>query len=293
MNLLPVFEAMMAERNVTRAGRRLHLSQSATSGAVQRLRDALGDELFIRTAKGMHPTPRALELAGPVAEALDSLRGALDDAPFDPATEERTLTVAASDYDVTLHIPALVLRLSKLAPGVDLRILPHTNVDGPDLVDSGRADLVLGWFPRAPQRLHVQTLYEEHHVVAMRADHPLSNDALTLEGFAKAPHLLVTLRSDATGMVDDHLREHGLERRVALTIPNFTAAPNILANTEMIATLPARVAARGARACGLVTRHPPFDPYTTPHQMMWHPRTHSSPAHVWLRDTVARTLSAL
>ncbi len=290
LNLLLVFEALLTEGHVTRAGRRLNLSQSATSSALRRLREALQDELFVRTADGMIPTPRALELAEPLRRALRDVRSALDGGAFDPATAVRAFTISASDYDVALHVPRLAQRISREAPGIDLRILPHANVDAFAQVDTAQTDVALGWFPRAPQRLHKRLMLEESFVCVMRRNHPLAGDLLTLDGFASAAHLLVTLVGDTTGIIDDILAEHGRERRVAMTIPHFAAAPGVLAHSDLIASLPKRVSDRFAEQHGLVARPLPFESYRTPHEMLWHPRVDKHPAHQWLRDTLIQVI---
>ena len=290
LNLLRVFEALLVERNVTRAGQRLNLSQSATSSALRRLREGLADDLFLRSADGMVPTPRALELAEPVRRVLSDVRSVLDGGAFDPASASRAFTIAASDYDVALFVPRLAQLLSREAPGVDLRVLPHTNVNAVAMVDDARADIALGWFPRAPQRLHRLKLLEETFAIVMRRGHDLARGLLTLEAYAAAPHLLITLVGDTTGIVDDRLAEQGLTRRVAMTIPHFAAAPAVLANSDLVAVLPKRIAERYADSHGLVTRPLPFDSYSTTHEMLWHPRTERHPAHAWLRETLAEVV---
>lgn len=291
LNLLLVFEALLTEGHVTRAGRRLNLSQSATSSALRRLREALQDDLFVRTADGMIPTPRALELAEPLRRALRDVRSALDGGAFDPSTAERSFTISASDYDVALHVPRLAQRLSRDAPGIDLRILPHINVDAVAQVDTAEVDAALGWFPRAPQRLHTELLLEESFVCVMRRGHPLAGDLLKLEDFAAASHLLVTLVGDTTGIVDDLLAERGLERRVAMTIPHFAAAPSVLANSDLIASLPKRLSDRFAAQYGLIARELPFESHRTRHEMLWHPRVDKHPAHQWMRQTIKEAVT--
>lgn len=290
MNLLLVFEALLIERNVTQAGQRVHLSQSATSSALRRLREAMNDELFVRSADGMLPTPRALELAEPVRRALSDVRSALDGAAFDPATAVRTFTIAASDYDVALHVPRLAQLFSREAPGIDLRVLPHANVDAVGMVDTAQVDIALGWFPRAPQRQHRQLLIEESFVCVMRRGHQLSDGLMSLEAYADAAHLLVTLVGDTSGAVDDILREHGLSRRIAMTIPHFAAAPMVLAHSDLVAALPKRIANRFAEQHGLVVRSLPFESYVTAHEMLWHPRVNGHPAQQWLREVLCKVV---
>ena len=290
LNLLRVFEALLIERNVTRAGQHLNLSQSATSSALRRLREALGDDLFLRTPEGMVPTPRALELAEPLRRALGDVRAALDGGAFDPATAKRAFTIAASDYDVALHVPRLAQLLSREAPAIDLRVLPHRNVDAVALVDEAQVDVALGYFPRAPQRLHRGTLLIESFVCVMRRGHPLAEGLMTLDAYAAAPHLLVTLVGDTVGIVDDLLAERGLTRRIAMTIPHFAAAPAVLAHSDLIAALPKRIADCYADPHSLVTRPLPFESYQTEHEMLWHPRTALHPGQRWLREVLVRVV---
>jgi DNA-binding transcriptional LysR family regulator len=200
LNLMKAFDALYAERHVTRAGSRIGLSQSAMSGALTRLRELLGDELFVRTPSGMQPTPRAHDLAGPVSDVLRLLRSALQADSFDPATADNTVTLAMTDYAA---------------------------------------------FAAGP----------------------------SLKAFAAAPHLLVSPEGDRSGIVDLRLADLGLERRVVLSLPQFLAAPFVIAGTDLVVTLASRIARKFAdTGAGIAMYDPPLELPTWPLHLMWHRR---------------------
>ncbi len=258
LNLLKVFEALLEEGGVSAAGHRLGLSQSAVSHALNRLRRQVGDPLFTRTAAGMQPTPRALELGPRWPRRWPSCRRALEPPQFDPAAARR-FTLFASGYLCTVLAPDLLARLQAAAPRAELRVSPL----GPGVVealDHGRVDLAVGGFGQVPERYGKQALFEDQLVWVMRSDHPLAAGPLTLEGLAGASHLIVgTGEEPATGeaLIDHGLERRvllgggeafhaalaakGLERRVQASVPGGDIALSIVARTEMIALLPSRL----------------------------------------------------
>ena len=294
LNLLKAFDALYAERHVTHAGLRVGLSQSAMSGALTRLRDVLGDELFVRTPGGMQPTPRAHELAGPIAEALRLLGRALQAEAFDPRSADRTFTVAMSDYAAAVILPPLLARLGAAAPRVDLRV---RGIFGRDeavaLLDGGEADLAVGVPVEASARILARPLFRESFVCAARRGHPAFAEGAGLAAFAAAPHLLVSPEGDRSGLVDRELAKRGLARRVVLSLPQFLVAPLVIAETDLVATLSARLAQRFARTGLGIALHPPPLPLPSwPLAMMWHRRADAHPASAWLRDLVAAIAAA-
>ena len=288
LNLLIVFDAVMRERNVTRAADLVGLSQPAVSNALSRLRHHLKDELFIRSPEGMKATPRALELAEPVRTALHNLEVVLAPPEFDPLTSRRSFKVAAMDYATSVIFPRIVDQMTELAPEINLRVLPPD--DALDALDNQTADFALIPMPDPPERFEYETLGGETFVLLMRAGHPLATGKLTLERFVEYPHLLVSLRGEATGFVDDALKEHGLTRRVAMTVPQFSMTPQILAATDMVLTVPKGLADTYGPAYQLVQRPAlvsgPRDFSTL--QLIWHRRLASHPAHNWFRETFLR-----
>jgi DNA-binding transcriptional LysR family regulator len=243
LNLLVVFDALMRERHVGRAGKRVHLTQPAVSHALGRLRHLLGDPLFLKHPKGMAPTPRAQALAAPLAAVLDGLRAALGEgAAFQPEALRRTITLGATDYVSFVLLPPLLRALRRRAPGIDLRVRSVDRGTVLQELQRGEIDLALGAAEGASAAVEIVPLFTERLVCIARRGHPvLAADAA---GFAGYPHVLVSPRSDPHGLIDDALRREGLERRVVLTVPHFLAVPFIVAATDMVAALAERVALR-------------------------------------------------
>lgn len=283
LNLLVLFEALMEERHVGRAAARLNMSQSGASYALGRLRELIGDTLFLPHPKGVHPTPRALSLAPAVESILALARQALTHEPrFAPSSAERSFTVGATDYVSFVLLPQLVTRLRQEAPGVDLRVRP---VDRDTLLtdlDQGRLDAAVGLLSDPPERIASVPLFEEHLVCVARQGHALFAEDLTPRRLAQAPHLLVSLRGDATGPGDEALALLGLKRRVMVTIPHFLAAPFLLQDSDLVALLASRVVGRFAGMVGLETRPVPLDipPWTI--SLLSRKDRQSDPALAWL-----------
>jgi DNA-binding transcriptional LysR family regulator len=285
LNLLLVFDAIMRERHVTRAGARIGMSQPAMSNALNRLRHHLKDELFVRTADGMRPTPRATELAGPVRDALETLEVTLDTAQFNPATAQRSFAIGGNDYAVATLMAVVMQQLEREAPGVTLRLVPSAGRTL-EMLDTQEIDFGLSAFGDIPERFGSTALIEDCYVLMMRKGHPLAKGKLSLERYAKARHLLVSPRGDAVGFVDKALATHGLTRQIAITINNFTAAPALLAGSDLIMAGPKRIAETYAPLYGLVTREAPF---SGPREfasavLVWHRRFANHPAHTWFRE---------
>lgn len=268
LNLLVLFEAVLEEGHVGRAAARMNLTPSAISHGLGRLRRLLNDPLFLRTPKGVVPTARAAELAGPVAEILARVREVVSTAdPFDAATSRRAFTIGAPDAVAGVVLPPLQARLRDIAPKVDIRarhLLPirtGRTLEGawaPALAELEAREIDVATVPIAevPARFVEQTLYVEDFVIASRADHPYARSP-DLAHFCEMRHLLVSLTGDAHGFIDDHLAEHGLARRIALTVPNFMLALALVAETDLIAALPRRlVALHAARFRLAVTEAP-------------------------------------
>ncbi|TXC71282.1 LysR family transcriptional regulator [Sphingomonas ginsenosidivorax] len=289
LNLLKAFDALYAERHVTRAGQRIGLSQPAMSGALTRLREVLDDELFVRSSTGMQPTPRADDLAGPIAAALRLMRTVLQDDGFDPATADHVVTIAMTDYAAFVLLPALLANLATEAPRLEVRVRGIFGKDEVvDLLDSGEASLALSVPVDASARILTRPLLREGFACIARPGHPAFANAADVAAFAAAPHLLVSPEGDRAGLVDRKLAALGLARRVVLSLPQFLVAPFVVADTDLIATLAARVARRFAAAnLGIVVYEPPIALPDWPLAMMWHRRVDDHPATVWLRDCIA------
>jgi DNA-binding transcriptional LysR family regulator len=288
LNLLLVFDAMMAERNVTRAAGRIGLSQPAMSNALNRLRHHLKDDLFVRGADGMMPTPRAQELAAPIHDSLAGLEEALDVASFDPLTSDREVNIGCNDYVICTLIPRLAAYLSDRAPELRIRLYP-TAGNTFDLLDGREIDFGISAVVDIPDRFDSLTLIEDTYVVTMRRDHPLADRALDLQRYAAADHLLVSPKGDAYGFVDNELAKQGLTRNVRMTVNNFSSAPPILAASTMILTIPRRIADIHAPLHDLHVAPCPV-PSTMDYSSavaVWHKKLASHPAHIWFRDALS------
>lgn len=269
LNLLVLFETVLEERHVGRAAHRLSLSPSAVSHGLGRLRRLLDDPLFLKTPRGVVPTDRALQLAGPIAEALARVRDVLGSAaPFDPATSRRRFVLGAPDGVSLVVVPPLLQRLRAAAPHVDIAVRQLLPLDGEmdpvrawrgafDDLETRAVDVAVAPLDDIPPRFHRRLLFEEDFVVAARRGR-LAGPRLDLDAYCAQPHLMVSATGDPRGFVDAALAREGRSRRVALTAPNFMAALALVADTDLICAMPRRfVAAYGPRL-GVEALEPPF-----------------------------------
>jgi len=284
LNLLVIFDALIEERNVTRAGKRVGLTQPAVSNALARLRHLVKDDLFLRGPKGMRPTPRALELAGPVRQALTQVEQALEPMAFDPATTTHTFRLAMADYAASLILPPLAHRLEREAPAVDVRTRYSDNVNAPGLLDRNEIDFAVGYHTDWPERFDGQVLFTETYVCVMRRGHPLARERITLEEFANARHLLISVTGEPPGFVDRLLARRGLKRRIAMTANQFLVAPLIIQSSDMIVTLAVRTAERFAKVNNLHIVPVPLERDPIDLTLLWHKELSRHPAHEWMRN---------
>ncbi|GAM03673.1 LysR family transcriptional regulator [Novosphingobium sp. MBES04] len=296
LNLLPIFVALMEERNVTRAAQRVGMTQPALSNALSRLRVMLQDQLFIRERYGIQPTPIALELAPTIAESLAKLDDAvLGQQAFDPAKAERVFTIAPNGYVEFVLVPAVVARLQKIAPGIKLRLTPYGNDLAETGVVSGTTALVLGRIVDPPDNLVVQHLMEESLACAVRADHPTVADTMTRAQFEALKHVNIMPPGRMRAGLFQALAQQDLKREVAISVTNFFAVAEMVAATDYCATLPSLICQRLRQDPRLKVLPTPVDLGTFPVEMAWHVRYRQDPAHRWLRGLIAdvvRDLSA-
>ena len=290
LNLLLVFHHLLREKRVSAVAAALGMSQPAVSSALGRLRTSLGDELFLRTQGGMAPTPYALQLAEPVALALDGLQEALNvRASFDPATSQRSFTLAMTDVGEMYFLPVLVDALAAAAPGVTLQVVSVTQASLKDDMASGRVDLALGLLPQLQAGFFQQALFHQAYVCLMRQGHPLAApQVLSLQAFAQAQHVRVIAAGTGHGRVDAALERQGLQRQFRLTVPHYVALGDVLGHSDLIATVPERFAKRVIGPYGLCTRALPLAVDSSAIHQFWHGRLHKDPGHQWLRGLVAR-----
>lgn len=306
LNLLRVFDALLAERSATRAGLRLGLSQSAVSHALARLRDLVGDELFVKGSDGMAPTARAREIGEGIGAALTQLQTVLLDERFDPATASRRFTIAADPYARAVLMPRIFARVRHEAPTVELRV-KHGVAGATDALDAGHLDLAIASYRRVSGRFGTWQLLVERHVWALRKDHPAAARPLTLDALADLSRLVRIAGDDED--VDGHSLSagRGLERRAIqddegalnralatigrdhatrLTIPDTYTALAVAGASDIAALVPARLAQSLAGHFGLALFDPPYESPPVPLSMVWHPGHGASPGARWLRGLI-------
>ena len=298
LNLLRVFDEIMAERSLTRAAHKLSLTQPAVSNALQRLREALGDDLMKRSGQEMSPTPRALALWPAVREALGQLEGALVPGQFVPAQASNTFILAMADATAAKLMPGLLAAMDQTAPGVSIRVVPLTTRDPRRLLEDETLDLAIGYFPATMADLTAriqsgaavafshERLYSGEYVCVMRRDHPLAKEALTLANFCAARHLLVSFSGRPFGFVDEALAAIGQKRRIVLTVNQFFTAGKLVAGSNLLTVLPRHFVNATGIADQLVLRELPFAMPLVHVDALWHHRVHRLTAHQWLRQTL-------
>lgn len=298
LNLLRVFDEVMTERSLTRAAHKLSLTQPAVSNALQRLREALGDDLMKRSGQEMSPTPRALALWPAVREALGQLEGALVPGQFVPAQASNTFILAMADATAAKLMPGLLAAMDQTAPGVSIRVVPLTTRDPRRLLEDETLDLAIGYFPATMADLTAriqsgaavafshERLYSGEYVCVMRRDHPLAKEALTLANFCAARHLLVSFSGRPFGFVDEALAAVGQKRRIVLTVNQFFTAGKLVAGSNLLTVLPRHFVNATGIADQLVLRELPFAMPLVHVDALWHHRVHRLTAHQWLRQTL-------
>jgi len=287
LNLLRVFDAVLHESGVTPAAARLGLTQPAVSNALARLRKVFGDPLFVRTPTGMDATPFARELAEPVRQALALLESALAHGPgFDPASTTRAFRFYMSDLGQIEFLPPLIERVESRAPGVRLEAVAlDVEAIGAALA-SGTLDLAVGFLPALGPPIQRRALFRDPYVCLMRADHEIKS--LTRKRFLEAAHILVSYRGGHR-VIEEAFERAGI--RVALRVPHFTVAPMVLERTDLVLTLPARVARVFERGGKLKSLPVPLQIPVADVGVHWHERFEADPGNRWLREQVIELFS--
>jgi len=290
LNLLPVFDALVAERSVTLAAERLHVSQPAISRALGKLRAHFGDPLFLRTAKGMEPTPRALEIAEGVTRALQELRDATAArTSLNHRTAARTMRISMSDYESLVLLPNIFRRIADEAPGIRLAVIRTAPEQARKSLARGEIDLFIGQQRIAANPFYSQALFDEPFVCLVRRDHAFASRAPTVARFCAARHILVFPggTGEMRGLVDKALHKTGRSRLVVLSLPHFLAAPHLLEAGDAVLTLPRRAALIYEKLLRLKCFPPPLRIEHYSVAMLWHQRQHADPVAQWLRSAIA------
>jgi DNA-binding transcriptional LysR family regulator len=300
LNLLRVFDEVMAEGNLTRAAHNLSMTQPAVSNALRRLREALGDELVQRAGYGVEPTPAAQALWPVVRGALEQLRDSIAPGEFDPASARDNFVLAMADATAAMVVPALMDILEREAPGVNLRAFPLTTRDPREMLASGSVDLALGHFPGVLAELtasHLQEnhprfqhlrLYEGEYVVVMRRGHPLAGQPISLDDYCGARHLLVSFSGRPYGFVDEALSALSRRRRVVLTVNQFFTAGQVVAATDLLTVLPRHFLHATGMKHRLAQTALPLNVPAVHVDALWHRQFAHDSARQWLLNAVKR-----
>ena len=288
LNVFHVFHAVMMEKNVTRAAQRLGMTQPAVSNALSRLRGLLRDDLFTRSRGGVQPTERALVIWPDIQDAIGKIKILVVPPEFEPAKSRQIFNIAVT-YPLRYSlVPALATHFAAHAPNLKLHLHPHTDQSSSVELEAGRLDCAVGMFPQPPRGLHVAPLFADDYVCVLRRGHPLLGCRLTLKAFAAANHVLIKSSGGGYSVVDGWLSLKGLTRQISLVVNQFEDALEVLKNTNLVAAIPHRLARMAIRAdCKIVKL--PFASEKILYKMLWHERTNSNAAQIWLRSTI-RTL---
>jgi len=288
LNLLSVFQEVYRERQISAAARRLGLTQSAVSNALARLRRTFGDELFVRTAHGMQPTPLAQQMAEPIGAAMAQVALALSQrSRFDPATSNRRFTLAMTDVGEVYFMPVLIERCRACAPNVEVA---STRANGLTLkvdMETGRVDLAIGAFEDVSEALYHRALFRQRFVSMFRKEHPLARGKVDLARFVAASHLIVDAAQSPYDRINGLLEKAGVTAGTRFRVPHFTAVPYIVSTSDLVVTVPQKLAESAASPFGLKWIEPPLALPTLQTNVFWHRRFNHDPGIQWLRGLIA------
>jgi DNA-binding transcriptional LysR family regulator len=288
LNLLSVFQEVYRERQISAAARRLGLTQSAVSNALARLRRTFGDELFVRTAHGMQPTPLAQQMAGPIGAAMAQVALALSQrSRFDPATSGRRFTLAMTDVGEVYFMPVLIERCRACAPLVEIASIRANGLTLKDDMETGRVDLAIGAFEDVSEALYHRALFRQRFVSMFRKDHPLAKGKVDLDRFVAASHLIVDAAQPPYDRINGLLEKAGVTAGARFRVPHFTAVPYIVSTSELVVTVPQKLAESAAAPFGLKWVEPPLALPTLQTNVFWHRRFNHDPGVQWLRGLIA------
>lgn len=292
LNLLKVFDALRKKQSVTLAGDLMGLSQPAMSFALSKLRTLFDDPLFIRTSRGMQPTARALQIAGPVQRILEMVSSeVLPSSGFDPEHSERQLVLCMSDIGEMVFLPRLLRMLDREAPLVKIRTLALSSEQLEESLDAGEVDAAIGYFPRLLNTsIRNRALYSHSFVCIVRRDHPTIGDSLSPEQYQAAAHVAVQAEGRGMSVLDRELAARGITRRVRFSLPRFMGVPFLVAESDMIATVPLAVGRRFAEITDVRLLPLPWEITGYDIHLYWHTRFHHDPANHWLRESFIRLL---
>lgn len=292
LNLLVIFNQLLLDRRVSTTADKLGLSQPAVSNALKRLRTLLKDELFVRTARGMEPTPYALHLIEPIGYALSTLQNALNQRDsFDPATSERTFTLGVTDIGEIYFMPTLMAMLSIEAPNIKISTLRHNTGHLSDDMAAGNVDIAIGLLPSLTTGFFQRRLFKQRYMCLFRQGHPKARNPISLAQYKSLPHVGVTSTNTGHSEVDEWLTRKGISRDIHLHVPHFVAVGHILQSSDLIATVPERFAQKCSGPFQLETSPLPFNLPEIAINLFWHTKYNREPANMWLRKRIIELFS--
>jgi len=284
LNLLLIFDAVYGERSISRAAEKLHLSQPTVSNALARLRERLNDPLFERSAHGMLPTTRAKSLAEPIRQALDLLEGGLrGDDEFEFGQSDREFVVAVEDYGETVILPRFCDWLSEVAPNIRIKIRPESSTMLQSELRDGDVDLALDYFALQDSTFENRCVLTETLLCLSRRDHPQVEEKLTLETYLSLRHVVLSPRASSRPMIDLALAKRGLQRKISVTVPHFLSMPQMVQMSNMLCTLPRRMANFYADHFRVMSHTVPIRTPKFPVYLIWHETFNKDSGHQWLR----------
>lgn len=286
LNLLLTLHALLLERHVTRASVRLHKSQPAVSHALAQLRAHFDDQLLIRRDGQLVLTARAQSLLGPLEQALRHLNDLLGASEFDPSSSQARFRLSLSDYATRRVLPGLVRHVRRVAPGVDLAVSQASRETMMAQLADGELDVALGIFPEYPDGIHVQELFPEHFVSLADESALPACGRLTLEEWLERAHVMLALRPDANDEIERVLASMGLRRRIAVALPHWSAAIELIAGTDLILTVASWAVSELDRYPTLRMFDAPLDLPVLSYQQAWHARKEADPANRWIREAI-------
>ena len=287
LNLLVVFNQLLTERKVSKVAENLGLGQPAVSNALARLRKLFGDELFLRTSSGMQPTPFADQLAESIGYALGMIHGAINvKNSFDPATSKRSFSVGMTDIGEIYFLPRLMEKIQKVAPSVSISTVRNTAVNLKDSMEAGHIDLAIGLLPQLKAGFFQRRLFMQQYVCMFKKGHRLDKRKILPSDFFSAGHVAIVSTGTGHGEVDEILDGYSPQRKVKLTVPHFVAVGHILQSTDLVATVPERLAEKMAKPFNLKYVAHPIKLPQIAINLFWHAKYHKDPANQWLRGLI-------
>ncbi|MGB3726584.1 MAG: LysR family transcriptional regulator [Glaciecola sp.] len=290
LNLLIIFDAIMTEGSISRAADRLSMTQPAVSNAVSRMRVAWKDDLFVKDGRNIKPTLKAINMWEQIKQPINELSSVIKPNDFEPATSNRTFRIAAADIVVQMMMVGLRKEIEAHAPGINVHMTPYTIVNTSQVLDNASVDLVIGAGDSQVGNIRSEHLFHPHYICAMRPDHPLAKNKMSLTEFASAQHLLVSLSGDVVGVTDEVLAQQGLSRRIAMSVNQFSMVSALLASSDLICVVPLAGITQGLISGEITGTLPPIELSPPGANLFWHTRQDKDVGLMWLRNTVKRII---